>query len=189
MLGLILCIVFFSATVTHVVIAEEKQTIKAIYDKAGLKQIMDYAVEGGILKSPINIDIFADESFSTKITFQKTEEESLDYLGSADSMTKSTRERLKAHIQMLERHTAHPTIVSAVREQNARDTTLDDIKTIDKKWRNGMQNKLAAKLQNNSAGTYLRNGVVLKNHVFTEAFLCDKRGAVAGEYPETSDYW
>jgi len=37
-------------------------------DKAGLKQIMDYAVEGGILKSPINIDIFADESFSTKIT-------------------------------------------------------------------------------------------------------------------------
>ncbi len=52
-----------------------------------------------------------------------------------------------------------------------------------------MQNKLATKLQNNSAGTYLRNGVVLKNHVFTEAFLCDKRGAVVGEYPKTSDYW
>jgi len=158
-------------------------------DKAGLKQIMDYAVEGGILKSPINIDIFADESFSTEITCQKIKENTLDYVGNADSMTKSTRERLKARIQMLERHAAHPTIVSAVREQNAKGISLDDIKTIDKEWIDGMQNKLATKLQNNSVGTYLRNGVVLKNHVFTEAFLCDKRGAVVGEYPKTSDYW
>ena len=90
---------------------------------------------------------------------------------------------------MLQRHAAHPTIVSAVREQNAKDISLDDIKMIDKDWIDGMQSKLATKLQNNSAGTYLRNGVVLKNHVFTEAFLCDKRGAVVGEYPKTSDYW
>lgn len=33
-------------------------------DKAGLKQIMDFAVEGGILPSPIDIDSFADERFS-----------------------------------------------------------------------------------------------------------------------------
>lgn len=39
-------------------------------DKGGLKQIMDHAVEGGILKAPVNIDAFADESFSTKITEQ-----------------------------------------------------------------------------------------------------------------------
>lgn len=37
-------------------------------DKAGLKQIMDHAVKGGILKKPINIDAFADPGFSTKIT-------------------------------------------------------------------------------------------------------------------------
>lgn len=37
-------------------------------DKAGLKQIMDLAVEGGILKKPIDIDAFADTSFSTEIT-------------------------------------------------------------------------------------------------------------------------
>ena len=146
-------------------------------------------VEGGILKSPINIDIFADESFSTEITCQKIKVGTLDYLGIADSITKSTRERLKTHIQLLERHAAHPTIVSAVREQNAKDISLDDIKTIDKDWIAGMQNKLATKLQNNSAGTYLRNGVVFTTHVFTEAFLCDKRGAVVGEYPKTSDYW
>ncbi len=37
-------------------------------DKAGLKQIMDYAVEGGILKKRIDIKAFADSSFSTQIT-------------------------------------------------------------------------------------------------------------------------
>lgn len=39
-------------------------------DKAGLKQIMDYAVESRILKKQIDIDAFADVSFSTKITEQ-----------------------------------------------------------------------------------------------------------------------
>jgi NitT/TauT family transport system substrate-binding protein len=37
-------------------------------DKPGLKQIMDYAVEGKILKKSIDIDAFADTSFSTTIT-------------------------------------------------------------------------------------------------------------------------
>ena len=33
-------------------------------DKAGLKQIMDFAVEGGILKQPVDIDRFADTRFN-----------------------------------------------------------------------------------------------------------------------------
>ena len=37
-------------------------------DKAGLRQIMDLAVEGGILKGPIKINEFADPRFATKIT-------------------------------------------------------------------------------------------------------------------------
>ncbi len=37
-------------------------------DKAGLRKIMDLAVEGGILRRPIDIDAFADEQFSTDIT-------------------------------------------------------------------------------------------------------------------------
>jgi len=37
-------------------------------DKAGLKQVMDLAVEGGILREPIDIGVFADESFATEIT-------------------------------------------------------------------------------------------------------------------------
>jgi len=37
-------------------------------DQKGLKQIMDYAIEGGILTRPIDIDAFADTDFSTEIT-------------------------------------------------------------------------------------------------------------------------
>jgi len=37
-------------------------------DKAGLKHIMDLAVEGSIIKKPIDIGAFADERFATQIT-------------------------------------------------------------------------------------------------------------------------
>ena len=37
-------------------------------DKGGLKQIMDLAVEGKILQSPIDINAFANDQFRTKIT-------------------------------------------------------------------------------------------------------------------------
>ncbi|MEE8057373.1 MAG: ABC transporter substrate-binding protein [Pseudomonadales bacterium] len=37
-------------------------------EKPGMKMIMDLAVEGGILREPINIDAFTDASFSTQIT-------------------------------------------------------------------------------------------------------------------------
>jgi NitT/TauT family transport system substrate-binding protein len=39
-------------------------------DKDGLKQIMDLAVEGGILKGVIDIDAFADAQFGTDITLE-----------------------------------------------------------------------------------------------------------------------
>jgi len=40
-------------------------------DKEGLRHIMNIAVDAGILKTAINIDNFADSSFSTDITLQK----------------------------------------------------------------------------------------------------------------------
>ena len=39
-------------------------------DKGGLKQVMDLAVESGILRHAIDIDTFADDRFSTEITIQ-----------------------------------------------------------------------------------------------------------------------
>jgi NitT/TauT family transport system substrate-binding protein len=37
-------------------------------DKPGLRQIMDLAVEGGIIKEPVDIDAFANEGFATRVT-------------------------------------------------------------------------------------------------------------------------
>jgi len=39
-------------------------------EKAGIKMIMDLAVEGEILREPIDLDQFTDESFATEITIQ-----------------------------------------------------------------------------------------------------------------------
>lgn len=39
-------------------------------EKAGMKMVMDLAVEGGILKAPIDLDAFIDGRFSTRITEQ-----------------------------------------------------------------------------------------------------------------------
>lgn len=59
---------------TEAIIQSLRQDINAInyknlnVDKAGLKQIMDLAVEAGFLKQPIDIDKLANEEFSTTIT-------------------------------------------------------------------------------------------------------------------------
>lgn len=44
-------------------------------DKDGLRQIMNYAVEGRILKKPVDIDALADTRFSTKITERKIDKQ------------------------------------------------------------------------------------------------------------------
>lgn len=42
-------------------------------DLGGIKQIMDLAVEAGLLQQKINIDLFSDSTFSTKITRNKSQ--------------------------------------------------------------------------------------------------------------------
>jgi NitT/TauT family transport system substrate-binding protein len=158
-------------------------------DKAGLKQIMDYAVEGNILKKPIDIDAFADESFSTKITEQQLASSSFEYSGFADRITEKTIKAMDNHIQMIEKIAADPIIVNAVKKQNAKGLTLDEIKAIDKKWVAGGQKGLVSSVRSNPAGKFLQNEVLSNGGAFTEAFLCDRQGAIVGEYPKTSDYW
>ena len=158
-------------------------------DKGGLKQIMDLSVEAGILKKPIDIDAFADESFSTKITEEEIADFSFNLTGHADRITDKTIKVMENHIQMIEKIAEDPIIVSAVKKQNEKGQTLDEIKAIDKEWVAGGREKLVSILQSNPAGMLLRNKVLSNKDVFSEAFLCDRQGAVAGEYPKTTDYW
>jgi len=78
--ALAVCLIAGFAMATGSVTAAQKEPINAVYipladhfrhlnvDKPGLKQIMDLAPEGGILKKPIDIDAFADTGFYTEIT-------------------------------------------------------------------------------------------------------------------------
>lgn len=158
-------------------------------DKAGLALIMELAVEGGILKKAIDIDAFADESFATKITEIKADDISHDYTGSGDGISTRTQAAIQEQILTAEKWAAHPVIVDAVKKQNAKKMTLDEIKAIDRGWISGKQEDLALSLQTNTAGMFLRRKVEGNPQLYAEAFLCDQQGAVVGEYPQTSDYW
>lgn len=87
------------------------------------------------------------------------------------------------------REWAHsPMLVAALKEQNAKSTSLDEIKKIDEAWLAGTNADFAKSLQQNAVGKYLQ-GKVSGSPIYVEAFLCDKQGAVVGEFPGTTDYW
>ena len=154
-------------------------------DKPGLKQIMDLAVEGGILKKPIDIHKFADNSFATEITYLAQS----DVLGVAEEITQTTKAKLDEYILMLKEFAANPALIKAVEQQNSKDISLDQIKAIDREWIEGKRESFALSLQNNSTGQLLRKKVLSNPELFTEMLLCDEQGAVISEYPITSDYW
>ncbi len=158
-------------------------------DEAGLKQIMDYAVEGNILKRPIDIGAFADTSFSTEITKQETGSKPFEYTGYADKITEKTKTLLDKYLIILKKYAENPTIVNAVEVQNAKNVPLREIKAIDREWTAGGKKELAVRLQKNSVGLFLHEKIKENKESLAELFLCDRKGAIVGEYPKTTDYW
>jgi predicted amidohydrolase len=150
---------------------------------------MDLAVEGKILRKAIDIDAFADASFSTEITGQDTGSGRFKASGYPDKITEGTKRILRTHVSVLEKYAENPIIINAVKERNTAGVTLDEIKAIDREWVGGGQEELVARLQKNPAGTFLREIILSNEQLYVEAFLCDKQGAVVGEYPKTTDYW
>jgi hypothetical protein len=102
-------------------------------------------------------------------------------------------EQLKAvlapKIMAVKRLAANLSVVDAVKAQNVEETSIEQIKQIDEKWR-ATKTLTAFKrsLQRNPAGRFLRRHV-RRNPTYGEAFLTDKRGANVAAYPATSDYW
>jgi NitT/TauT family transport system substrate-binding protein len=154
-------------------------------DKAGIRQIMDLAIEGGILKKAINIEKFADESFATQITRQDPSY----VLGISGEITSTTKATLDEYSKMLQEFSAEPSLIEAVEQQNSKGLSLNEIKAIDRQWIAGEKEDFALSLQNNFVGKLLQKKVLSRPELFTEMFLCDEQGAVVGEYPKTSDYW
>lgn len=82
-----------------------------------------------------------------------------------------------------------PVIVAAVKSENAKGKTLDQIKTMDKKWKAtpGIVDYMQA-LIDSDCGRFLRK--VLKSQpYYAEIFVMDNQGANVAMTDKTSDYW
>lgn len=96
---------------------------------------------------------------------------------------------IATHTLRIKEWAATPLLIEAVRAQNLKDTSLEEIKRIDAEWLGGKSDDLATTLLTNPAGRFLHERLRKNELLYTEAFLCDNKGAVVGEHPKTSDYW
>jgi hypothetical protein len=80
-------------------------------------------------------------------------------------------------------------IVEAVKADNAKGKSLDQIKDMDKKWRDtpGIADYMKA-IMESEAGKHLR-GIQKSAPYFAEIFVMDNKGANVAMTDKTSDYW
>ena len=82
-----------------------------------------------------------------------------------------------------------PVIIEAVKGENARGKSLDQIKDLDEKWKNtpGLADYMNA-LMENACGRRLRE-IQSSNPSMAEIFVMDNQGANVCMTDKTSDYW
>lgn len=107
---------------------------------------------------------------------------------SAELTQEELQEILAPRIEGLKFLTKNGMLLESVRAQNRKSMTLDEVKKIDEEWKAGTS-PLIEELQNNKAGSFLKNIIVQQSGVYTEVFLTDAQGANVAAYPATSDYW
>ncbi|WP_022669288.1 PDC sensor domain-containing protein [Desulfospira joergensenii] len=89
----------------------------------------------------------------------------------------------------LAKYGTSPEIVKAVKAENAKGKTLDDIKKTDEKWKafSGIADYMKA-LMDSECGKFLI-GVLESKPFFAEIFVMDNQGANVAMTDKTSDYW
>ena len=79
--------------------------------------------------------------------------------------------------------------VKAVKEQNAKEVSLDEIKKIDKQWIEAEEPlEIHGKLMGNKCAKLIKK-LAKENAAINEAFVMDNKGANVGQNALTSDYW
>jgi len=82
-----------------------------------------------------------------------------------------------------------PVILAAVKAENAKDKTLDSIKSQDEKWKAdaGIADYMEA-IMNSECGRHLRQ-IQDSTDFYAEIFVMDNQGANVAMTNKTSDYW
>lgn len=100
------------------------------------------------------------------------------------------QEVIKDKIAGVKKMSSHSLIVKAVKEQNAKNVSLAEIKKIDTEWKASKDlTPFKTSLQKIPVGYYLKRKVELNKSIYSEAFLTDNQGANVTAFPATSDYW
>ena len=95
---------------------------------------------------------------------------------------------VQKHASFILNWSFNPIIIKALKNRNMNPQSLKTIKKIDADWIKNDNLKLKKELQTNEVGKFLKDKII-NNQLYTEAFLCDKKGAIVGLYPVTTDYW
>ena len=98
-------------------------------------------------------------------------------------------EKVKAIVPSIMAWGSDPILVTAVKQQNATQLTLDAIKKRDAEWRkvDGLDDQMKAMI-GSTAGKRMLELEVSKPYFF-ELFLMDNQGANVAMTNKTSDYW
>jgi len=82
-----------------------------------------------------------------------------------------------------------PVIVEAVKAENAKGKTLDQIKQKDKQWKStaGIADYMQA-LMDSACGKHIA-GIQNSSEIYAEIFVMDNQGANVAMTDKTSDYW
>jgi len=95
---------------------------------------------------------------------------------------------VKAHASIILEWANSPLLLNALQKQNEQGMSMGDVLTIDAQWSDDGYKPLVDALLANDVSQYLQQKVA-SSPLYMEAFLCDKKGAIVGLYPKTTDYW
>lgn len=107
----------------------------------------------------------------------------------ADAYAEDTPAAVTALIPVIKKWGEDPVLITAVKEQNAKGMTLDQIQKRDKEWMatTGMDDQMKAMMKN-AAAQELDKLEATKPYFF-ESILMDNQGANVAMTNKTSDYW
>jgi hypothetical protein len=98
-----------------------------------------------------------------------------------------TQAKSKAAVEKIKKMAADPSVVAAVKAQNAKKVTLATIKKIDAEWIAG-DTKVSSEISSRSCSVALQK-LLQANPELIEAFAMDDQGANVCMSDRTSDYW
>lgn len=102
----------------------------------------------------------------------------------------SFKEIIASKQYLVEKLARSPVVIDAVLAQNAKKTSLDQIKKLDQEWINSKPDApVKIEMQKTPVGELIKLQVQMKPDIFNEIFLTDNQGANVTAYPATSDYW